>query len=43
MEHGTGFDILLVDEENGALFRNSSLEDGIPNGYEWWFASPNMT
>jgi antitoxin component YwqK of YwqJK toxin-antitoxin module len=39
--HGTGFDIWRQEEEDHTIFISEihSLQEGIPNGYEWWFAS----
>jgi antitoxin component YwqK of YwqJK toxin-antitoxin module len=39
--HGTGFDIWRQEEADNTIFVSEihSLQDGVPNGYEWWFAS----
>ena len=39
--HGTGFDIWRHENEDNRVFVSEihSLKDGLPNGYEWWFAS----
>ena len=41
MVHGTGFDVWRQEDEDNAVFVSEihSLQDGFPNGYEWWFAS----
>ena len=39
--HGTGFDIWRQEDVDNTIFISEihSLQDGVPNGYEWWFAS----
>ena len=39
--HGTGFDIWRQEDEDNTIFISEfhSLQNGVPNGYEWWFAS----
>lgn len=41
LNHGTGFDIWRQEDEENEVFISEihGLEDGLPNGYEWWFAS----
>jgi len=41
MKHGTGFDIWRQEDEKNGVFVSEihSLKDGMPHGYEWWFAS----
>jgi hypothetical protein len=41
LNHGTGLDIWRQEEEGNKVFISEihSLQDGMPNGYEWWFAS----
>lgn len=41
LKHGTGFDVWRQEEEINKVFVSEihSLKDGMPNGYEWWFAS----
>jgi hypothetical protein len=41
MVHGTGFDVWRQEEEDGVIFVSEihSLQDGLPHGYEWGFAS----
>jgi hypothetical protein len=41
LKHGTGFDIWRQENERGRVFVSEihCLKDGLPQGYEWWFAS----
>ncbi len=41
LKHGTGLDIWRQEDESNTVFISEihSLQDGMPNGYEWWFAS----
>jgi hypothetical protein len=41
LKHGTGFDIWRQEDESNGVFVSEihSLKDGVPHGYEWWFAS----
>ena len=41
MVHGTGFDVWRQEDEDHEVFVSEihSLQDGLPNGYEWSFAS----
>jgi hypothetical protein len=41
LKHGTGFDIWRQEDERCRVFVSEihCLKDGIPHGYEWWFAS----
>lgn len=41
INHGTGFDLWRQEDEENGVFVSEihSLKDGLPNGYEWWFAS----
>jgi antitoxin component YwqK of YwqJK toxin-antitoxin module len=41
LQHGTGLDIWRQEDENNKVFVSEihSLQDGVPNGYEWWFTS----
>jgi antitoxin component YwqK of YwqJK toxin-antitoxin module len=44
IKHGTGFDIWRQEDEDNGVFVSEihALKDGFPNGYEWWFASPEQ-
>lgn len=39
--HGTGYDIWRQENEDGKIYVTEihTLKDGLPHGYEWWFAS----
>jgi len=41
MFHGTGYDIWRQENEDKEVFvaEIHGLKDGLPHGYEWWFAS----
>jgi antitoxin component YwqK of YwqJK toxin-antitoxin module len=41
MKDGTGFDIWRQEDERNKIFVSEihSLKVGLPDGYEWWFAS----
>ena len=41
MVHGTGFDVWRQQEGDNTIFVSEihSLQDGLPNGYEWGFSS----
>jgi hypothetical protein len=41
LKHGTGFDIWRQEDERNRVFVSEihSLKGGVPDGYEWWFAS----
>ncbi|MBI5354545.1 MAG: hypothetical protein HZB50_18040 [Chloroflexi bacterium] len=41
LKYGTGLDIWRQEDERKGVFVSEvhSLQDGVPHGYEWWFAS----